>query len=179
MTFREREIDLEEEIERIEAERQDLAATVAEMAEDNPQRQRKAQNGAELDAHLDGLEWALSAHEDGDVPQWDTEVESITLAGLTGGEFGAMGGEIAEGAQRGQSAQQVQRVAKVRMGTVDAPYLDGAQSDTQEIAAVAGLPIGFLRWADAKIDELSSVGNGERRDFASLLVEKEQEQPTK
>jgi len=176
VTFREREINLKAELERIEDERESLAEDVVAMNKGDPQRRKKAQRGVELDTHLDGLEWALnSAHEDEDVSQWDDDVDSITLSGLTGGQFGAIEGEVAEGKQRGQSAQQVQRVAKVRMGTVDAPYIDGDMSKQQEIAAVAGLPTGFLRWAGDRIDDLSAVGNGERSDFDSLLAEKASE----
>jgi len=176
MSFRETTITFREEIERIEAERESLAEEVAEMDSDDPQRARKAKRGIELDAHLDGLEWAAhTAHDDADVPQWDDDVDSITLSGLTGGQFGAIEGEVADGTDRGQSAQQVERVAKVRMGTVDAPYIDDGMGEKQEIAAVAGLPTGFLRWVGSKVEELSSVGNDERSDFGSLLAEKASE----
>jgi hypothetical protein len=174
MTFRERTIHFDEEIERIEHEREELAAEVAAMSDDNPLRAQKAQRGTELDAHLDGLEWARdTAHEDADVPAWDEDVDCVTLAGLTGGEYGAMEGEVLEAVQKDVSAQQVERVANVRMGTVEAPYLTGQTSEQQETAAVASLPIAYLKWAGAKIDELSSVGNGDRRSFATLLAEKD------
>jgi len=175
VTIREREFVLTEEIDQIIAERGELAETVAEMDDDNAKRQQKAQRGLELDAYLDGLEWAQTAHEDDDFPQWDEDGDSVTLAGLTGGEFGEIEGEVSDGVDRGQSAQQVERVAKVRIGTVDAPYLSGQASDTQEIAAVAGLPIGFLRWAGAQVEDLSSVGNDERSDFGTLLAEKSED----
>jgi hypothetical protein len=61
------------------------------------------------------------------------------------------------------------------MGTVDAPYIDGDMGENQEIAAVAGLLTGFLRWVGSKVEELSSVGNDERSDFGSLLAEKASE----
>ena len=175
MTLREEKLRFDEEIERIEAERQDLAEEVARMDEDDPERQQKAQRGGDLDVHLDGLEWAQTAHEDDAVPQWGADVNSITLAGLTAGEYGGMEGEVAEAAERGQSPQQVQRVYQVRVGTVDAPYISDEMTETQETASVAGLPIGFIKWAYDRIDNLSSVGNGERASFSVLLAEKQAE----
>lgn len=176
MTFRETAVVFAEEISRLESERETLAEEIVAMDASNPQRQRKAQRGNEIDTFLDGLEWAQNAHDDEDIPQWDEDVDRITLSGLTGGEFGALEGEVSDMAGGDTPAAQVERVAKVRLGTVDAPYLESGQSKSQATAAVAGLPVGFLRWAGSRIDELSSVGNGERSDFASLLAEKQSKQ---
>lgn len=175
MTFREREFVFSEEIDRLEAEREELAAEVAELPDDHPQRAQKAKRGLELDKHLDGVEWAATAHDDGEFPQWDADVDGVTLAGITGGEFGSIKGEVSEASQNNLSPQQVELVEKVRMGTVEAPYLDGDMTETDEIAAVAGLPVGFLEWASDQIGDLSSVGNGERSDFATLLAEKQRD----
>jgi len=178
MTLRETGINISEEIDRIEQERQELAEKVVDADKGDLRRQQWVQRGKELDAHLDGLEWARDkAHDDPDVPQWDRKAEAVTLSGLTGGEYGGMEADIAEdAAESDRSGAGAQRVYQVRAGTVDAPYLDGDLSDRQEFAAVAGLPIGWLKWAEAKIDKLSSVGNGDRSDFAALLAEKQSEQ---
>jgi len=175
MPLREETIHFEEEIARLEDKREALADEVAELADSGLAVQQKVQKGQNIDAYLDGLEWAMQAHEDGDVPVWDEDVDTITLAGLTGGEFGGLENELAQAAGDGESAAGAHRVYQVRSGTVEAPYLDSAASKQQQIAAVASLPTGFLKWAEYKVDELSSVGSGRGKNFAELVVEKQQE----
>ena len=173
MPLREETLRFDEEIERIEAERDELADVVAEADANTQAVAQKAQRGTELDAHLDGLEWAQNAHDDADVPVWEDDVEAITLGGLTGGEYGALEQDLSEAqANSDRGALGAQRVYQVRAGTVDAPYLDASAADTEQLAAVASLPVGFLKWAQDRIDDLSSVGNGDRQSFDDLVSER-------
>jgi len=187
MPLREKEIRFEDEIKRLEKRRDELAEKIVSADEEDPRRQRWAQRGQELDAHLDGLEWALIAHEcpsdDHDhvcpkVPHWpDHKVEAVTLSGLDGGEYGGMESDLAEAAaESSRSSEGAERIFQVRAGTVNAPYVADDMTDTEEIIAVGDLPIGFLKWAEYRIDDLSSVGNGDRADFGILLAEKQKEQ---
>lgn len=166
MPLRTRTVNLAEELEALEAEREQLLGEVAEMDDGNPEAASKIERGRDLDAHLDGLEWAIDAHEDDAVPEWDQDVETITLGGLTGGEYGKLEQDLTEAAQQSdQGVAGAERVYQVRAGTVDAPYLDPGAEDVTQIAAVASLPVGFLKWAQSVVDDLSSVGNGDRRSF--------------
>jgi len=174
MTFGEETIHFGEEIERLENEREELATEVVDLPDGSAAQQRKANRGQQIDAHLDGLEWAQTAHEDDDVPVWDDDGGgALTLAGLTGGDYGQLTGSISEDSSDDVPAQQVEIVSKVRIGTIEAPYYDDGATKTQTTAAIASLPASFVRWAAWKIEELSTVGNGDRNSFASLVAEKQ------
>lgn len=173
MPLRESTLSFSDEIKRLEAERDELADAVAGLDADHPERDQKVERGSNIDGHLDGLEWAQTAHEDDAVPAWDESVDAVTLGGLTGGEYGRLEQELTDAAQQSdQGIQGAQRVYQVRAGTVDAPYLDPAADDLSQLTAVASLPVGFLQWAQDRIDDLSSVGNGDRDSFAALVAAK-------
>jgi len=171
MALRDERIQFGEEIDRLEREREDLADEVAALDADDPSRDRKISRGNDIDAYLDGLEWAQTAHEDEAVPAWDESVDAVTLGGLTGGEYGRLEQDLSDAAQQSdQGIQGAQRVYQVRAGTVTAPYLDPSADEIGQLTAVASLPVGFLQWAQHRIDELSSVGNGDRESFADLVA---------
>lgn len=175
MPLREETIVLEEELERVKKRREELAEEVANMAAENPTRQSKAQEGIQFDAYVDGLSWAAhNAADDPDVPEWGGDADAITLAGLTAGEFGAVEGDLMADSE-GRNPAKVERVYQVRAGTIDAPYLDDDMDDAEAIYAVASLPVGFLKWAEWKVDELSSVGDERGNDFADLVAKKQSE----
>lgn len=174
------EIDLEAEHERLQNKRERLADEAAEMDSNNPLRQIKVQEGMATDRYVDGLYWAIhQAADDEDVPEWDDDVDTITLSGLNGEEYGALEGELDEVGED-RNPKKVERVYHVRDGTADAPYVGGDMSELEETHAVGTLPKEFLLWADWRIDRLSSVGGDKGNGFAELLVEKQasQQQPT-
>lgn len=178
MSLRETTIDLEEELQRLKDEREELAAAVAGM-DSGTARQAKAQEGVQMDSYIDGVAWAAhNAADDDDVEAWDEDVSTITLSGLTGGEFSAVEGELAE-YSNGRNPAKVQRVFQVRAGTVDAPYVGDDMTEDEEIYATASLPPGFLLWAEWKIDELSQVSDELGNDFGDLVAEKREEQASK
>lgn len=166
MPLQTEEFVFDDEIERLEAERADLADKVAEIDPSNPATERLAQQGQTLDAHLQGVQWACD--------EWD--VDSVTLGGLTGGEFGQVEDQVvadnADGGSPGPGATRVYLVAK---GTIEAPYIDDGMSDNERIAAVAQLPATYLKWAKTRVDDLTSVGNGAGKSFGDLVAAKRQE----
>lgn len=171
MPLRTETITFAEEIDRLERERERLAEEVADMAADDPARAQNVERGNDIDGYLDGLEWAMRAHEDDAVPAWDEAVDAVTLGGLNGGEYGKLEQDLSEAAQQSeQGITGAQRVYQVRAGTVTAPYLDPSADEISQLTAVASLPVGFLQWAQHRIDELSSVGNGDRESFADLVA---------
>jgi hypothetical protein len=177
MPLQTRTYDLREERERLEAEREELAAEVAALDPDNPERQEHLQRGQQLDAYLDGLDAVIDPPEEVAIPQFDT----VGLGGLTGGEYGQIEDQLVSAALNrgddsvGSGAERIHLVAK---GTVDATYLDDGMGYEQQIAATAQLPLGYLKWAEAKIDEMTSVGNGERESFESLVAASSQNEPS-
>jgi hypothetical protein len=152
--------DFREELERVEAAMEEVAETLAPLDPDNPLAPTLEQQGSQLESQADGLRWALRT--------WD--VDGVTLAGLSGGEYGHVEDEM-DGGGAGKA-----RVYFVAKGTIEAPYIGDEMSFEERVAAVADLPIGYLRWADARIDDLMGVeGNGGTR-FSDLLVEARQDE---
>jgi hypothetical protein len=151
------------EIQRLEQEREDLAEQVADLDDDNPEIERLAQQGQELDSFLQGLRWACE--------EWD--VDSVTLAGLTGGEFGKVEDGLS-GAARDNNGPSpgATRVHLVAEGTVEAPYISEEMSDREKISAVSQLPLHFLKWAESRVDTLSTVGEDTGNSFGDLVAEK-------
>lgn len=167
MPLQTEQINFDEEIQRLEQERAKIAEQAASLADDNPERGELIEEGASIDTYLQGLSWARN--------EWDAD--SITLSGLTGGEFGRVEDDVvseaaAQGEQPGSGAT---RVYLVESGTVDAPYVDDDMGDDARVGAVSQLPITFLKFAEHKVNELTTVGNGIEQSFSSLLAEKQAE----
>ena len=163
-------IDLEAEREDLLEAREDLAEKLAGIGPSNPAYDDLENQGKRIDNRLEGIEWALDA--------WDDT--TVTLAAPNGGEFGKVEDRIAEASgntdvEPGQGASRVYMVAQ---GTVEAPYVDGAETFEAKLSATAQLPVPYLKWANDRINELMSVGNGERRSFGALVAAKRQEQST-
>ncbi|GAB6863214.1 hypothetical protein ACFR97_10270 [Haloplanus litoreus] len=148
------------EIERIEEAMQDIAETLGPLDPDNPIVPTLEQQGSQLQSQADGLRWALRT--------WD--VDGVTLAGLTGGEYG----HVEDG--MGEAGPGKARVYFVAKGTVEAPYVDEEMSLDDRVASASGLHIGYLRWADARVSELMSVEGNDGTRFNDLLVEARQKQ---
>lgn len=181
MPIRTEEFDLTEEVERLEAERDDLAGELADLDEDAPGVGQVVQRGQRLDDMLAGVTWALEeAHADDAVGVWGESVETVTLGGLTGGEYGAIEDDVRSSAtdQGLSSAEGAARTFMVARGTVDAPYHDADATDEEMLAAAAQLPYQYLKWAESHVNRLTSVGNEDGKSFAALVAEKRAETST-
>lgn len=169
MPLQTRTYDLAEEVQALEADRDDLAAEAAALDRDDPERQDLVQRGQEIDTFLDGLDAVLDPPAGVSIPQF----EEVTLGGLTGGEYGQVEDRLVSAAlDRGDDSvgSGAERIHLVAQGTVDAPYLDDDAGYEQAIAATAQLPLGYLKWAEAEINEMTAVGNGERESFERLVA---------
>jgi len=161
--------DLHDEVQRLEQKRRELAREAAGLDRDDPERQDILQENGEIEAHLDGLEGVLDPPAEVSVPQF----AEVTLAGLTGGEYGRVEDTLVNTAldrgdgSVGNGAQRVHLVAK---GTVEAPYIDEDASYERQVATTAQLPLGYLKWAESRVDQMTSVGNGDRESFESLIA---------
>jgi len=153
------------EAERLEARLDEIADEVVDLDDGNPAKERLLSEGGQLDVQLSGVRWAMDAHDDEAVPVWDEDVDSVTLAGLTGGEYGYVKKRLEEEDEQNSAGSMLYMVAK---GTEDGPYLQDSEKLT--VSAVGDLPLAYLKWAQARIDDLTSVGDeGNGSDFGSLL----------
>ena len=167
MPLDEREVVLSDEADRLEAELVELDEQIASLDPDNPAYDRIDGRGRSVDLYLDGLQWALD--------NWDAD--SVTIAGLTGGEFGKVEDELADAAaarQRRGGQPGARRVYLVAFGTVDAPYVGDEMSDDERVSAASGLPLAYQKWAEAQVNELSTVGGNGRGGWRQSATEKRQ-----
>ena len=170
MPLQTREYDLNDVVAQLEAEREGLAEEVAALDPDDPERQDRIQRGQEIDTYLDGLDAVRDPPEDVAIPQFDT----VELGGLTGGEYGQIEDQLVSAAlNRGDDAvgSGAERIHLVAQGTIDAVYLEDGMGYEQAVAATAQLPLGYLKWAEAEVNEMTSLGGNERDSFESLVTE--------
>lgn len=184
--------DLEAELQRLTDKLNELDDILSDVDEDNNVRQDLATVQQRLDVQQSGVRWAAHEAADADYcPAWDDDVDEITLAGLTGGEVARTNDSLP--ADTGEGARRVNFVAAGSPHPGDdsvanregvevpapAPYVDASQSDEDRIAAVSDLPDTYLRWAHARINELTTVGKNEKRNFDKLRAEIETTSPEK
>lgn len=165
MPLREETYNLAEEVDRIEAELQDIAEQVADLDANNPARQDLLEDGQSLDAQLKGVRWAKTAHEDDAVGVWDADTDEIRLGGLTGGEFGRLQDDIS-GADLGQGGVRTIMVAR---GTLDAPYVPADGDEDQAVGNTSQLPVTYLKWAQNRINDLTTLGGNGGPGFEDYL----------
>lgn len=146
-----RHINFDEEIERLEGEIDDIAEKVAELDPTTDRAKSLESRGNRLDTHRRGLEWARD--------EWD--VDGVELGGLNAGEYGEMQDKLPDGAGEGAT-----RIYYVAAGTTEAPYAEDDLEDA--VANVAQLSIAYARWAEAQINDLTSVGETGNRFYGSL-----------
>lgn len=163
MPLRTETYDLDEEEQRLQDEIAELEEVLEQIDGDNAQAQAFQNERAGLENALEGVRWARDEAFAADYcTVWDEDVDEITLGGLTAGETAAIEDDINGG---GSGVARIHQVAK---GTVEAPYIDDSMGDDQRIAAVSQLPDGFVRWAQARTDELSGVGGNGRKSYRAL-----------
>jgi hypothetical protein len=171
-----KEINLEQERDRLRSRMDDLAETQTEWAAtandpDEPeQTRRKARQRIEQlttqGNELNNQANILQLIED----EWG--IESVTLKGLSAGDVNRV-----EDIVENHPAVR-ERDAWVALGTADAPYLchdpDAVAQDNYEdtVAAVADLPLAYVRWAEGKISELSHLSQAEGNGYIELVQEK-------
>ena len=168
MTRNTTEFVFDEEIDRLEQEREDVADRAADLPQDSPAFAQQARRGMDLDRYLRGLRWARDeAHTDTDVPAWDEATESVTLGGLTAGEYGRLQQQL-----QSDGDDLPERVYDVVAGTVQAPYWNDGATEPEQFAAVGSLPPAFVSWASAQISDLTEVGEGNGKSFGELLADR-------
>jgi hypothetical protein len=75
------------------------------------------------------------------------------------------------GSQAPDAGSGTTRTLLVAEGTVRAPYIGGDMTDVQKVGATGELPVTYLKWAEARINEMTTVGNGDGKGFGDWLME--------
>lgn len=152
MIFNETYYEFGEEIQRLEEEIDSLQSDADELADDNPQKERIFAEVNALQAQRKGVVWARDrAYESDDFPQWDDDVDGVTLGAIRAGAYGSLQDDIEGDPNAGSGTSTNLLVAE---GTVDAPYIDDSMSNTERAGAVAQLHPWYRKWAHARVDAL-------------------------
>lgn len=168
MPLRTETYNFDEEERRLEDRLEELDDVLEEIDDDHSAAESFANERTGLQDALEGVRWARDeAHEADYAPMWDEAVDGVTLGGLTAGEAAALEDDIGENGG-GTGAIRIYQVAK---GTVEAPYVDDSMDDDQRVGTVSQLPNSYVRWAQARIDDLTGVGGNGETSYSDLLEE--------
>lgn len=149
MTFNETYFGFDESIKAIEDEIEDVKERLDNVEEGNPIRPQLLNERTQLASQRKGAIWARDrAHESDDFPEWDEDVDGVTLGAV---RAGTMEGIESEASNRDGGGAGLLLIAD---GTVEAPYVDDDMSDTERAAVVGQLHPYYRKWAEGRIDEL-------------------------
>jgi len=187
-------INIDEEIDRIETEREQLAADVAairedvadtdeesegkeERLQDNTEYVQKVQRGSTLDTHLSALYWARDGRGDPGHDGWGEDA-TVTLGAMNTGEHAEIRDRLSaarnERVGLGDSDDEgMADIFQVAGALVDAPFLDGSEDFEATVEMVRELPPQFSTYLKTKANELSSLGLDEGNSFSALVAEKQ------
>jgi len=184
-------IDIDEEINRIERERRELAADAAAIEEDlaeasdgdkdvqpgnHPEYVQSVQRGRTLDTHLSALYWARDGRGDPTHDGWGEDA-TVTLGAMNTGEHAEIRDRLSaarnERVGLGDSDDEgMSEIFRVAGSLVDAPFLDGSEDFEATVAMVRELPPQFSTYLKTKANEISSLGLDEGNSFSALVEEK-------
>ena len=163
---------LEEAYTDLEDEREELADEVAqippdERTEDNEEYLELAERAGEIERYLGGLEW-LREEYGGDA--------TFELSGLATAETLEIGDRVAdlrsETITPTQSTDNMATIFWVAKGIERAPFADPGDEYEDRCAVVRELPRQVTDWLEARINDLSTVGNRNGSSFEQLVEEK-------
>lgn len=165
MSLNSETIRLGDELDRLDQEADEYTTMLADVDEDSASTAALNQSANELDQHGRGV--AYLAAEYGE----DAEV---TVAGLDSGEFARVEDRVAA-IRAGRSDQSptpgAHRNVYAAMGVVDAPFLDldddlsKREELDAKLDAVGRQPVGVTKWLYSRVDDLTTVSEGNWRRF--------------
>jgi len=167
MTLEESTISLGDERNRLNDRLDELADGAAEADEDAVATYRQLAH--EVETHLSGVVYLCEKHG---------ADATVTIRGLTAGEFAQVEDRVA--AKREQSTQQslpgYRDNVMAASGLVDAPFLpdrDGVDDWYEtKLATVADAPVGVAKWLMSRVNEETSVSEGNWKSFNERYQEK-------
>lgn len=163
-TFNETHFDFDESTAALNDQIQEFRDKADDLDDDNSQKDTFLAKAQQLESQRKGAVWARDrAAESDDFPQWDDDVDGVTLAALRAGAYGGLEDDLQQDPNAGSGTSTNLLVAE---GTVDAPYVNEGMTDAQRAGAVAQLHPFYRKWAVARINELMDPeqGNGIRSE---------------
>lgn len=147
-------VTLGAELERLDSAVDDVAASLQDVEGDTASAQALRQYANDLDTQ--GA--ALAAL----VEKYGTDA-TVTVRGLSAGEYARV--EDRTAAMRDQSDQPgglpgSSRNVFAAAGLVDAPFLETGADFDGRVSAVADQSVGVAKWLESKVNDLTSVDEG-------------------
>jgi hypothetical protein len=170
-TFNETYFDFDDAVEDLEEQIEEIDDAIGDLDDDDDSGAREYLTAQKQDlvSQKKGAIWARDhAYASDDFPQWDEDVDGVTLGALRAGAFGGLQDDIESDPNAGGGTSTNLLVAE---GTVDAPYVDDSMSEAQRAGAVAQLHPYFRTWADARVNELMDPEQGNGTSSATSSAE--------
>jgi len=170
--FETKEIVLDTERDRIVDEYREIAEQMTGLDPSTDLYQTLKSRGERLDTQRRAVEWAMES-DPNEGSGWGAE--TITFKALTLGDKARIADALGGRGSKPGSRPNWQ----IALGTYDAPYLEHDPESIEDpelqqtVANVGNIDaLAFGDWAEAKIGELSAVGNrNSEQSFARLLTE--------
>lgn len=153
-------LTLADELQRLATEYDDTEADLLDMAADNARAAAKQQYLGDLD-HMGREVQAL-------IDEYGPDA-TVTVRGLTAGEYAKVENRTAEAAERvsGSSAPGSGRLVFAAGGLCDAPFYDGEADDLNaKLECLAGQPIGVRKWLEDLVNDRTVADEGNWRSSA-------------
>lgn len=99
---------------------------------------------------------------------------TVEIEGHTAGDMARVEDQIAERQERlgQQSLPGTRQNLFVASGLVDAPFLDDDAGFDEKLATVADQPVGVVRWLRARINDLTTVAEGNWKGLDARLADR-------
>lgn len=168
MTLQEETYRVGDEFDRVDDQLDDVAETLQDAEAGTASAEALQSHASDLETQLSGLAWLADEYGE------DAEV---TVAGLDAGMYARVQDRAsAMRAQRDEPGDIPGARAQVfaAMGIQAAPFLDG-DVDTQDLdaklgALTDGLPIGVAKWLESRVNDLTTVSEGNWTPLAERLA---------
>jgi len=163
---------IEQQTYRLGDERDRLDERLDELADESADGDADAvSEGQQVESELRGVAWACE--------EYGADAE-IVLGGLGAGEYAEVQDRIAQARARQTENIDLPGVSRnmwCAAGLVEAPFLSERAPDINTaLHAITerdgGLPTEFVTWVEARVDDLTTVAEGNVRSFAERLAAK-------
>lgn len=166
-----REVDLNEEAERLDNKLDRLASDLNDVDDDSDKAAEIIQEAQTLEQHLVGVEWARNPPEEEDRDAY----ESVTVGALTTGEYGRFTDKVSDVQQEkvgfqqgGSSVNGASQVFFVASGLVEGAGVEEGDTFESKVSVVNQHAPQFTNWLEEQVDDVTTPDTN-FRSFADRL----------